>query len=285
MRRLKTESRTRRSGPRGARRRSQRRWRRAGRPLAIAATVLAAGFATWWWARATDLAGRIEIAFETGYRQFSAAAGLVVEEVLVEGRRETPRDAILSALRIRRGDPILALDPAAIRERLLGIGWIADARVERRLPDTLFLRIRERRPIAIWQRKGRFFLVGRDGVTITSRGIERYPRLKVIVGEDAPKYAAALLAMLSSEPDLMDRVVAAVRVGGRRWNLRLDNGIDVHLPEENAAEAWRRLARYEREHRLLQREIVAVDLRMPDRLIVRMARQRTARRAPPGERN
>jgi cell division protein FtsQ len=64
-------------------------------------------------------------------------------------------------------------------------------------------------------------------------------------------------------------VKAAVRVGGRRWNLRLKSGADVQLPEDDTAAAWNRLAEYERSHQVLKREIRILDLRLPDRLIVR----------------
>jgi cell division protein FtsQ len=91
----------------------------------------------------------------------------------------------------------------------------------------------------------------------------------MVVGEDAPVHAASLVEMLRSEPALAARVAAAVRVGGRRWNLKLDGGVEVQLPEENPAEAWAQLARLDRSNSLLARNIEAVDLRLPDRLVVR----------------
>ncbi len=97
-----------------------------------------------------------------------------------------------------------------------------------------------------------------------------FAHLPIVVGDDAPAHAEALLFLLATEPDLQKRVTAAVRVGGRRWNLKLDNGIDVRLPEEDAASAWSRLATLERDNKLLSRDVVAIDLRLPDRLIVRV---------------
>ena len=92
-----------------------------------------------------------------------------------------------------------------------------------------------------------------------------------MVGEGAPAHTAELLAILSREPDLQAQVAASVRVGKRRWNLRLTNGIDVRLPEADTAEAWAELARVERDHGLLKRDILAIDLRLADRMILRMA--------------
>ena len=146
-----------------------------------------------------------------------------------------------------------------------------EATVERRFPKAIFVRLIERAPLALWQRKGEFEVVDSAGVVIDGARADGFAGLPVIVGDDAPRHAASLLAVMASEPALSTRVKAAVRVGGRRWNVRLDNGIDVQLPEEGVAAAWHRLAEFDRRHRLLARDIVAVDLRLPDRLVVRRA--------------
>ncbi|MGQ0663353.1 MAG: cell division protein FtsQ/DivIB [Pseudomonadota bacterium] len=202
----------------------------------------------------------------------SADLGLSVEEVFVEGRVETPAADVLSALGIRRGAPILALRPDAAKAELEKLPWVREAAVERLLPDTVRVRLVERQPLALWQRHGRLALIGRDGREIRGVAIARFAQLPILVGEDAPPHAAALFGLLASEPDLDKRVAAAVRVGGRRWNVRLDNGIDVQLPESNAGAAWARLAELEREDRVLARNIISVDLRLPDRLVVRVVR-------------
>ena len=114
-----------------------------------------------------------------------------------------------------------------------------------------------------------FALIDTDGEVIMRKGLDRFSDLLVVIGSDAPKHAAKLIEVLATEPQLMDRVEAAIRVGGRRWNLRLKGDIDVRLPEENAANAWTRLAEYEKTHRVLERDVQVLDLRLPDRLIVR----------------
>jgi cell division protein FtsQ len=102
------------------------------------------------------------------------------------------------------------------------------------------------------------------------RNIDAFGSLIVLVGEDAPKLAPQLFAMLASEPALYSHVAAAVRVGGRRWNLKLNSGIDVALPEDDPDAAWHRLAALDRSESLLERNLLAVDLRLPDRLVVRL---------------
>ena len=129
------------------------------------------------------------------------------------GRRpeRNVKDTLIEALRIRRGDLIFGVDVGAARERLEEIGWVASARVERHLPDTIRVAIRERIPVAVWQKKGKFLLVDAEGVVIGSEGFERFKNLKIVIGKDAPKHAQALIAMLERQPSLMARVKAAVR--------------------------------------------------------------------------
>jgi cell division protein FtsQ len=198
-----------------------------------------------------------------------------VRDVLVEGRIQTdPRD-LRAVLDARRGAPILAFDPYAAKAELEQLPWVRRAAVERRLPDTIFVRLEERVPLALWQRQGRFVVIDHEGVEIAGTDPAHFADRLVVVGDDAPAHASALLALLETEPQMLQRVSAAVRVGGRRWNLRLDNGVDVNLPEANAGAAYERLAQLVRENGLIDRNLVAVDLRLPDRLILRVAKDAT----------
>ena len=247
-------------------------WRRPGALLkggAVLGFVLTVGALSWAWAD-----GRLSgtyVRVRAGLLDASASAGLVTSEVFVVGREKTSRVALIEALGVTLGEPMLAFDAEAARNRIEALGWVREAVVERRFPDIIFLRIVERKPLALWQRAGKLLVIGRDGVVIEGAAPERFSRLPVIVGDDAPAHAAPLLAVLASEPGLSQRVAAAVRVGGRRWNLRFDNGIDVEMPERDLAGAWRRLAEFERAYQLLARDITAIDLRLPDRLVVRPA--------------
>ncbi len=204
----------------------------------------------------------------------SARIGFKVDEILVVGRDQTEQKNLLAAVQLVRGAPILAFDLKAARERVESLPWIKTAIVERMLPDTVLLSIRERKPMALWQHKGVFALIDFDGEVILRRGLERFSDLILVVGADAPDHTAALLKTLATEPQLMGMVKAAVRVGGRRWNLRLEGDIDVRLPELDTAAAWARLAEYEKTHRVLERDVQVLDLRQPDRLIVRKNRNR-----------
>ncbi len=227
------------------------------------------------WASGVDLPGRMMHATRTAVADATLWAGFSIREVYVAGRKEATRAQLLDALQTRVGEPILFFDPEGARQRLEDLGWVAEARIERRLPDTLLVFLTEREPIAIWQNNKRFFLVDKSGVVIGSQGLDRYRKLKIIVGEDAPKHAAALLTMLAGEPEMMQRVTHAVWISGRRWNIRIEDSIDIRLPAENPEAAWRKLSELEKEHGLLKRNISAVDMRVPDKMTVRMNRKPT----------
>ncbi len=201
----------------------------------------------------------------------TAEVGLAVGQVLVQGRTETDSAELLKALDVTLGQPILTFDPEQARQRLERLAWVREARVERRLPNTVFVRLTEREPMALWQRSGKLYLVDREGAIVLRRGLERFGHLPIIVGDDAPQQAPMLLDMLAGQPDLRRRVVAAIRVGERRWNIRLDNGVEVQLPESGAAGAWAYLAGVERDHKVLARDVQTLDLRLPDRLVIRAA--------------
>jgi len=210
----------------------------------------------------------------------SAALGLRVADIRVDGRATTDRATILAALGAGPGTPILAVDPVRAAQRLEALPWVGSAVIERRLPDTLYVRLIERTPLALWQHDGRLQLIDAAGAVIPVTRLDRFAKLPLVVGPEAARYAAALVAMLATEPDLARRVGAAVRVGGRRWNLRIDGRIEVLLPADDPAGAWAALARLERSSAILDRHVEAIDLRLPDRLVVRVSPQ-APKEAPP----
>jgi cell division protein FtsQ len=234
--------------------------------------LLAAVCGYGWWAWQTRMPHRLAEQARASLIQRSLALGLRVKEIYVEGRRNTPPAALLKSLGVERGAPILFIDINEARTRILALPWVRDVSVERVLPDAVVVHLVERRPMALWQNQGRFALIDEDGKVIQGDQLWKFADLLVVVGDDAPQQTAALLATMRTEPELMALVKAAVRVSGRRWDLRLADGIDVRMPEENLARGWRRLAEYQRHHGLLGSGLQTIDLRFPDRLIVRPVR-------------
>lgn len=244
-------------------------WRRPPVIAAVGFLILAGvsggGFAVWQSGWIQHTTQNVKWRLIAG----SAHLGFSVNEIFVEGRNETDRESLRTALRLKRGAPILAFDPISAKRRVEGLPWVRSASIERQLPDVVHVRIVERRPLALWQRKGAFALIDTEGEIIPIKKLDRFNRLVVVVGVGAPRHAADLLDMLANEPSLALRVTAAVRVSGRRWNIHMDDRITVRLPEDSALDAWRQLAVLEKKHGLLERDLVGVDLRIPDRVVLR----------------
>ncbi|CDK99716.1 membrane anchored protein involved in growth of wall at septum [Magnetospirillum gryphiswaldense MSR-1 v2] len=240
----------------------------------IAMTTLVVGGAVIWY---SGIIQRTTQTMITQVMQATAHAGFRVDEITVAGRSRTTMDQLAAALGSGHGSPILSLNLEQAKDRLEALPSVRQAAVERRLPDTLHIAIIERQPIAVWQNNGTHMLVDKDGHVIPG-SVAGYEGLPMVVGDGAGSRASELLAMLATEPKLAPRVKAAIRVGNRRWNLMLDDahdGLEVRLPEDEAAAAWKRLAELENSQGLTNRQVRMVDLRVPDRMILKTERAAT----------
>jgi cell division protein FtsQ len=199
----------------------------------------------------------------------TAASGLRVSDIIIEGRENTPEPLLRAAIGVNKGDPILGFSLEDTRARIETIPWVERATVERRLPGTVVINLQERRPFAVWQSQGKFLLVDRSGQVVTNQDVAQFKHLPLIVGLGAPAAARDLLDALRERPALAEKISASVRVGERRWNLRMTNGTDVMLPEGHEVVALDRLIRLQQEQALLDRPLMAIDLRLPDRLVFR----------------
>lgn len=249
-----------------------RRRRGLARPALYAGLALGAVGVMVLAVHALDPSARVRDA-ATAMADLGDSAGLSVNVVILEGRHNTPRDMIVAALGVSRGDPILDFSPEQARQRLETIAWVQRAHVERRLPSTILVRIDERRPFAIWQHNGRFVIIDAAGKVVATDHLDQFGTLPLVVGAGADTAGAALYTDLSKHPAVRDRVQAMVRIQERRWNLRLHNGTDVLLPEGHEGVALDRLAELQQEANLLDRPLAAIDLRLPDRLVLRPTRQ------------
>ncbi len=250
--------------------RRRRRQQRRVLLTAVLAIVLGGSAAGAWYIGRDGRLTTYTQQAQTRIADTGADLHLTVESVQVEGRQRADRGAILAALGVSRGTPILSIDLDAAKARLETVPWVRNASIERLLPDTLYVRLTERAPLALWQHRGKFDLVDQDGNVIANADIGDYPFLPQVVGDGAPAATPDLLKVLASEPALQAHITASVRVGGRRWNVQLDNGIEIALPEINAASAWHRLAALDRSDKLLERNVQTIDMRLPDRVVLRV---------------
>jgi cell division protein FtsQ len=197
--------------------------------------------------------------------QVLASAGFVVDDILVEGRTQTDGKLILAAVGTARGDAIFACDPTGAKERLEKITWIQSATVQRRLPSTIYIRLVERNPIAIWQHEAKRHLVDEHGSVIDNFDAKEFKHLMVVTGTQAPKHTKELLDSFVDYPELREQLKSAIFVSGRRWDLIMKNNVRVKLPEKNIPGALKHLERLEKEHRLTDGRVATIDLRLPDR--------------------
>jgi len=204
-------------------------------------------------------------------------AGFGVERVTISGISRMYEREVLHAAGIDWRSSVPFLDVAAARERLLAEPLIASASVRKVYPNEIVVTQVEREPAALWQRNGEIQVIAADGTVIDQMKDDRYAALPLVVGEDANAHLSEYLALIEAAGPLAERVKAGTYVSGRRWTLKLD-GVDIRLPETGAAQALQRLVGLERTERLLEKDIIAVDLRMPDRVVVRLTEEAASAR-------
>jgi cell division protein FtsQ len=199
------------------------------------------------------------------------AAGFRIAAVSIAGHKHLSRDEVLAIAGVSGRTSLLFLDAAEARARLRANPWVGDATVQKLYPDRLTITVTERVAFALWQKDGEINVIAPDGTVLEQFISRSVATLPFVVGAGAETRAKDFLAELDRHPGIRDAVRASVLVGERRWNLKLKNGVDVKLPETDVARALDRLAALDRDNRLLARDISAVDLRVPGRVIVQLS--------------
>ncbi|WP_375463857.1 cell division protein FtsQ/DivIB [uncultured Methylobacterium sp.] len=205
-------------------------------------------------------------------------AGFGVERVTISGISRLYEREVLAAAGIDWRSSVPFLDVAEARERLLRVPLIASVSVRKVYPREIVVNQVEREPAALWQRNGEISVIAADGTVIDTMRDDRYASLPLVVGDDANVKLGEYLALIAAAGPLAERIRAGTYVSSRRWTLKLD-GVDVRLPETDPGAALARLVALERANRLLEKDIIAVDLRMPDRVVVRLTEEAAAARA------
>lgn len=197
--------------------------------------------------------------------------GFRISEVALAGEHELGRERILDSAGITERTSLLFLDAGQTRERLLSNPWVAEATVLKLYPGRLRIEIKEREAFALWQRDGRVALIAADGTVLETYVPQRFTALPLVVGQGAERLAPDMLALTARYPGIARQVEASVLVAERRWNLHLKGGVEVLLPESSPERALQTLVDLDHAKKLLSRDIVAVDLRLPDRVTVRQS--------------
>ena len=239
-----------------------------GKWLALCALFL--GSAVVYGAIVGGQTAKIYDALTGGIEHLAVVSGFGVKRITVAGQLHATDASITAALGAGPDTMMLNFDTDAAKARLETVAWIRHAQVMRLLPSTLQVVVEERTPYAVWQNKGQTYVVDAEGVVLAPALREAYASLPLVVGEGAAKSAAELYDQLVPYADLKQKLIAAIRVGDRRWTLKLASGLEIMLPDDNVGEALNSLAKLDEERGLLKRDIAAVDLRLLDRVSVRL---------------
>ncbi|MEH3107411.1 MAG: FtsQ-type POTRA domain-containing protein [Sphingomonas fennica] len=210
--------------------------------------------------------------------------GYAVRTVEVVGRARADRDAVYRIALMQQAKPMPLVDLDGTRAALLRLGWVEDARVSRRLPDTLVVDIVEKKPAAVWQHRQQLALIDRAGGLIAAVDPATMPPgLPLVIGPDANAHAAGFAALIDSQPALKPMVEGGTWIGGRRWDIRFQSGETLALPEGDTAAltAYAYFAKRDAAVRLLGQGYVRFDMRDPQRIVVRVSREPGRRVAEP----
>jgi cell division protein FtsQ len=199
------------------------------------------------------------------------SAGFRITSVAINGRKQLTQDEILTIGGVNGRSSLLFLDASSVREKLKADPWISEATVLKLYPGQLRIDIVERAPFALWQRNGQLSVISEDGAVLERYVSPRFVKLPLVVGKGAETRARDFLALLARYPQINDVTKAAVLVGERRWNLRLNDGLDIRLPENDVSNALATLSNLDKNEHLFAKDIVAIDLRQPDRLVVQLS--------------
>jgi cell division protein FtsQ len=195
----------------------------------------------------------------------SARSGFILRTVIIEGQQNILQADIEDAIGVKKGAPLFAARISDIRSKLEDNPWVKTALVERRMPETLYIAIVERKPMAIWQFQQKLYLIDEEGNRISKDNIEKFNQLYHVVGVDANVYAKSLIDDLERHPGIANRLVSAVRYGGRRWNLNLEQDITVKMPENGFNVAYDYLSALNQKEKLFGQNYKMLDLRDPEK--------------------
>lgn len=208
----------------------------------------------------------------------TATAGWGLDDITLEGREKTSKDDVLHVIGLKRGDNILEIDLKAVCEKVKTLPWVKEASVSRRyFPNVIHISIREKKVKSIWQYQNEFYPIDEDGKIIETEYVLQKNILQ-IVGQGAPEHINSLLKIIENDKELFARVKVANFISERRWNLIFDdvlNGITVKLPEDDVADAWKKLVKLDKTRGILKRKLTFIDLRLKNKVIVKISNKNT----------
>ncbi len=197
---------------------------------------------------------------------FSKSSGLVLKDIYLEGQHHTKDKEIIKVMNVKIGQPLVSLNIRKIKQNLEQLPWIKYAVVDRLYPSTLSIKVIERKPMALWQYENKLHLIDFTGTVIEESDLKQFSHLLLIVGEDAKSFTDDLVAILDYDQKIAAQVSSAIRIGQRRWNIRLKNGTEIKLPEHGAENAWKTLINLNKSNNILNSNLQTIDLRIEGKM-------------------
>ncbi len=219
---------------------------------------------------------RAQLALQKRIQWWTEKVGFSVERITIEGAYRTKNEELLKALPLKINHPILYTGLKKVKEKVEDLPWVASAVVQRRLPSTLYIKVIERDPMAIWLKPSENILVDRYGHEIIAVSLNEYKNLLYISGVDAPKGLPKFLSWLEQHPSVLSQIKYASFIGQRRWNIKLKNGMLIKLPEERVCEALKELNDLFKKFDLLG-NVISVDMRLKQQFIIKLSSGATLR--------
>jgi len=200
----------------------------------------------------------------------SARSGFAIEDIKVTGNRQTSELDIFDRIGLDGWTALIGFDAGEARHRIANLPWVEQVAVRKVYPSTLEVDIVERQAFAVWQNGRKLSVIDAAGQPIAPTSGRRHANLPLVIGQGAAEAGTEFLALMEGHAELASRAVGYIRIADRRWDLRLDNGVTIQLPENGVERALREIVELDRRHAVLSRDIVSVDMRFPDRLVLRL---------------
>ena len=207
-------------------------------------------------------------AISRDFYQFTANIGFTTKNIIIEGQKYTSNDQIAKTLKIRPGMPILAISLSDLKDRLEKLDWIKQAIIERRLPGNIHIYIIERTPIALGQKDHKLYIIDDEGEIINEKELAAHISLPIIIGDGAEIYANSLITTLKADPELFKHITSIIRISEHRWNVRLDNDLEVKLPSKDLDKAWKKIIKMYKKKDLFSPRNAVIDLRIPNKIFI-----------------
>ncbi len=198
------------------------------------------------------------------------ASGFQVRYVKLTGQKETSDSAIVASVGLDPDASIFTVDVASTRQRIEALPWVTAATVRKIFPGTLDVSIEEASAYARWRLDSEEVLIAEDGTILAYEVPARFRALPLVAGRGANEKVREIEDLLTKFPEFKARTVAALYVNERRWDLKMDTGATVRLPQDDPRAALDRLTDIEAEGALLEIGRIVVDMRLKDRTSVQL---------------